>query len=148
MAYAEDTHMSEDPNHKKATILLIEDEPILVQLYAKALAKQPATVVTAHNKRSALEAIAEHKPDIILLDLMIPFGPGEDLINYEHPVGFDILEWVRHHPEYNSTKVAIMTNLDSDEHKKHAESLGVSKFLVKSDYEPKSISAIVTELLG
>lgn len=120
-------------------ILLVEDEPMISELYRTVLAAEQYVVVLAFNKTSAIHLIERHRPKIILLDLMIPIGPGENLIEYDHPVGFDILEWVHHHDALAHTKVVIITNLDSEEHKRHAEELGAALYLVKSSIEPKEM---------
>ncbi len=122
-----------------ATILLVEDEPLIAELYRSVLEAQHYTVTIASNKQAALQKIQETVPQLILLDLMIPIGGGEDLITYDHPVGFDILEWVKHHPECSQTKVMVLTNLDSNEHQSLAERLGAVAYLVKSNLEPHDI---------
>jgi len=129
-------------------ILLVEDEPIIAELYHTVLGMRPYRVFKAYNKRSAIELIQEHKPHLILLDLMIPIGPGEELITYDHPVGFDILEWVRHHPDTAHTKVVILTNLESEANREHAEKLGVTDYLVKAAHDPHDILKRVDSVLG
>lgn len=121
------------------TILLIEDEPIIAELYRTVLAMGDYDVVTAFNKQSALSLIQKRTPMVVLLDLMIPIGPGESLVTYDHPVGFDILEWMHHHATFKSIPVMVVTNLESDQYRKHAESLGVAGYFVKANLEPKDI---------
>ncbi len=128
-------------------ILIVEDEPMISEMYRTVLSKSAYHVLTALNKTAAIELITKHKPNIVLLDLMIPIGPGEELITYDHPVGFDILEWVRHHPDLDGTKIVIITNLDSLEHKRHAEQLGAIDYLVKANFGPKDIVKHVDALL-
>ncbi|MFH1171809.1 MAG: response regulator [bacterium] len=130
------------------SILLIEDEPMISELYSAVLGVRPYQLFKAFNKTSAIELITEHKPHLILLDLMIPIGRGEDLISYDHPVGFDILEWVHHHPEMAHTKIVVLTNLESDEFRDHAEKLGAVAYLIKAEHEPHDILAQVDLLLG
>lgn len=129
------------------TILLVEDEPMIAHLYHSILGMRPYMVLTAFNKQAAIQMIIRHRPHVILLDLMIPLGPGESLISYDHPVGFDILEWVNNHPELQHTKVAILTNLESEQYKKHAEQLGVSAYIVKAEHDPHELLATVESLL-
>lgn len=132
---------------KQPIILLVEDEPMIADLYATVLSTRPYRVLRALNKTSALSLIEEHRPHLILLDLMIPIGAGEDLISYDHPVGFDIVEWVHHHPELTGTKIVIITNLESDEHRRHAMQLGVTEYLVKAQYDPHAIAEKVETIL-
>ncbi|MBI4415323.1 MAG: response regulator [Candidatus Kerfeldbacteria bacterium] len=121
------------------TILLVEDEPIIAELYRAVLATRDYDVVTAFNKQSALTLIQERTPRVVLLDLMIPLGPGESLVTYDHPVGFDILEWMHHHAAYKSIPVMVVTNLESDQFRKHAESLGIAGYFVKANLDPKDL---------
>jgi CheY-like chemotaxis protein len=130
------------------TVMLVEDEPIIADLYETILGRKPYHIVKAFNKTSAIELIQEHRPSLILLDLMIPIGPGEDLITYDHPVGFDILEWIRDHPDLTHTKVVVLTNLESDAHREHAEHLGAAEYLVKVQHDPHDIAAKVDTLLS
>lgn len=128
-------------------ILLVEDEPMIAQLYAAVL-QSKYSVVTAHSKQAAIERLQEQRPDVLLLDLMIPIGVGEDLITYDHPVGFDILEWMRHHKDLQKTKVVIVTNVESDEHRRHAERLGAVLYLVKASMEPYELVRHVDAVTG
>lgn len=115
-------------------------------IYKTVLKDRRYEVVSAYNKQSALKYIDDHRPDLILLDLMIPIGPGEELITYDHPVGFDILEWLHHHKVYSKIPVVILTNLDSDMHKEHAEKLGAREYLVKANLEPHDVVRYVDAL--
>ncbi len=129
-------------------ILLIEDEPLIAELYRAVLTEGKYEVITAFNKRSAVELIERLKPRLVLLDLMIPIGSGEDFIEYDHPVGFDVLEWIRHHPGCKETKVIVITNLDSDDNKRMAESLGAVLYLVKAGMEPHELVRHVDSVLS
>lgn len=121
------------------TILLVEDEPMISELYRTVLTQHQYVVILAHNKQSALFLLEQHRPSLVLLDLMIPVGAGEGFIEYDHPVGFDVLEWAHHHPEFAAVKFVVITNLDSEEHRKHALQLGAAAYLVKADVEPIQI---------
>ncbi|MBI3956806.1 MAG: response regulator [Candidatus Kerfeldbacteria bacterium] len=130
------------------TILLVEDEPIIAEMYQAVLGTRPYRVILALNKQRAIELIEGEKPGLILLDLMIPIGAGEDLITYDHPVGFDILEWVNDHPDLAHTKVMVLTNLESTAHREHAERLGVTDYLVKAEHDPHDILRRVDAIVG
>ena len=122
------------------TVLIVEDEPLIAAIYTAVLRRLPYHVETAHSKQSALTKIQKLAPNLILLDLLIPLGVGEDLVEYSHPVGFDILEWVRHHPQYAHAKVIVLTNLDADLHEKHARALGADEYLVKANLDPLAVA--------
>ncbi len=127
-------------------ILLVEDEPIIASLYESILV-QKYDVITAGNKQLAILQLEAVHPHVLLLDLMIPLGVGEDFITYDHPVGFDILEWLHQHDELSDVRTIIITNLESDEHRKHAEQLGAVRYLVKASVEPHEILRNVDSVL-
>ena len=74
-----------------------------------------------HNGEDALTATLEYKPDLILLDAMMPKISG-----------FDVLDILRNTPETMNTRVIMLTALSQDKDRQRAESLGVDDYLVKS----------------
>lgn len=121
------------------TVLIVEDEPLISEIYRTVFAARKYVVLSAFNKQSAMHLIETQHPHVILLDLMIPIGPGEQMITYDHPVGFDILEWVRHHQGLVETSVIVVSNLDSAENRQRAQELGAAGYLVKADIEPHEL---------
>lgn len=130
------------------TVLIVEDEPLISEIYRTVFAARKYVVLSAFNKQSAMHLIETQRPRIILLDLMIPIGPGEAMIEYDHPVGFDLLEWVRYHQGLVETRVIIVSNLDSIENRQRAQELGASGYLVKADLEPHELVRQVDTILA
>ncbi len=130
------------------TVLIIEDEPLISEMYRTVFAARKYIVLSAFNKQSAMHLIETQHPRIILLDLIIPIGPGEAMITYDHPVGFDILEWVRHHRELVETSVIVVSNLDSAENRRRAQELGAAGYLVKADIEPHELVRQVDSIIA
>ncbi len=83
------------------TILIVDDTPNIVMPLEFLLGKQGFDVVTAFSGEEALEKILCHRPDLILLDIMLP---GID--------GYEICEIIRLKPEYKDIKVVFMTAKD------------------------------------
>lgn len=130
------------------TVLIIEDEPLISEIYRTVFAARRYVVLSAYNKQSAMHIIETQRPHLILLDLMIPIGPGEAMITYDHPVGFDILEWVRHHQGLVETSVIIVSNLDSVDDRRRAQELGAAGYLVKAELEPHELVRQVDSIVA
>ncbi len=111
--------MSEDPQGKK--ILLVEDDDALASVYMMRLKGEGFVVSRVANGEDALAAAKEHKPDLILLDAMMPKVSG-----------FDVLDILRNTPETANLKIIMLTALSQETDKQRAQGLGVDDYLVKS----------------
>lgn len=108
------------PTHPKK-ILLVEDDDNLANVYLTRLQAEGFDVRRVPNGEDALAAAIEYRPDLTLLDVMMP------QVN-----GFDVLDIIRNTPETANLKVIMMTALSQDSDKQRAESLGADDYLVKS----------------
>lgn len=121
-----------------AKILIVDDDPLLVRMYQTKFEADGNTVVTASNGEEGLAKVGTEKPDIVLLDIMMPKMDG--------------LETLRQIKASESTKkipVIMLTNVSSSE----ADSakgleLGAVAYLVKADYIPSEIVQKVKEILS
>jgi len=111
--------MSEDPKGKK--ILLVEDDDALASVYTMRLKGEGFVVTRVANGEDALAAAKEHRPDLILLDAMMPKVSG-----------FDVLDILRNTPETANLKIIMLTALSQETDKQRAQGLGVDDYLVKS----------------
>ncbi len=102
-------------------ILLVEDDDALASVYQTRLEAEGFFLRRVPNGEEALSATLEFKPDLILLDVMMPKVSG-----------FDVLDILRNTPETSGVKVIMLTALSQDSDKARAESLGVDDYLVKS----------------
>lgn len=123
-------------------IVLIEDEPSLVNLYTVAL-QSIGEVSVATTKVEALTLFqqwldSQTKPDVVLLDLILP-GAKTDAVVFADRVGFELLHWLRRQKLFELVPVIVMTNLDSAEDRKLSEELGANGYIVKSNVVPKQI---------
>ncbi len=106
---------------KQKKILMVEDDDALASVYQTRLQAENFTVKRVKNGEDALAATLEYKPDLILLDVMMPKVSG-----------FDVLDILRNTPETANVKIIMLTALSQDSDKEKAESLGVDDYLVKS----------------
>ncbi len=102
-------------------ILLVEDDTALAGVYRSRLELEGFEVQEVNNGEEALSAALDHKPDLILLDAMMPKISG-----------FDVLDILRNTPETTNIRVIMLTALSQPKDKERAESLGVDDYLVKS----------------
>ena len=112
-------HMQDDQPKKK--ILLVEDDVALAAVYRSRLELENFETYEVNNGEQALQAVMEFKPDLILLDAMMP------KVN-----GFDVLDILRNTPETANVRVIMLTALSQAKDKERAEALGVDDYLVKS----------------
>ena len=102
-------------------ILLVEDDDGLANVYKMRLETEGFTVRRVPNGEDALAAAIEFKPDLIVLDVMMPKVSG-----------FDVLDILRNTPETANVKVVMLTALSQDTDKEKAEKLGADDYMVKS----------------
>ncbi len=102
-------------------ILLVEDDGTLASVYKSRLELEGFTVEHVANGELALSKAIEFKPDLIVLDAMMP------KIN-----GFDVLDIIRNTPETMNVRVVMLTALSQPKDKQRAEALGADDYLVKS----------------
>lgn len=108
-------------NLKGKKILLVEDDDGLANVYQTRLEAEGFSVKRVPNGEDALAVAIEFKPDLILLDVMMPKVSG-----------FDVLDILRNTPETTNVKVVMLTALSQDTDKQKAEKLGADDYLVKS----------------
>lgn len=102
-------------------ILLVEDDEALASVYKSRLELEGFETISVNNGEEALSAAIEFKPDLILLDVMMPKISG-----------FDVLDILRNTPATANIHVIMLTALSQPKDKEKAESLGVDDYLVKS----------------
>lgn len=107
-----------DPKKK---ILLVEDDTALAMVYHSRLELEEFDVREVNDGEQALSVALEYKPDLILLDAMMPKISG-----------FDVLDILRNTPETTNIHVIMLTALSQPKDKERAENLGVDDYLVKS----------------
>lgn len=102
-------------------ILLVEDDDALANVYLMRLEAEGFEVRRVANGEDALADAITFKPDLVLLDVMMPKVSG-----------FDVLDILRNTPETANLKIIMLTALSQDSDKERAQSLGVDDYMVKS----------------
>jgi len=108
-------------NEHAKRILLVEDDDALASVYLVRLQAEGFDVRRVSNGEDALAAAISYRPDLVLLDVMMPKVSG-----------FDVLDILRNTPETANLKIIMLTALSQESDKQRAMSLGVDDYLVKS----------------
>jgi len=118
-------------------ILLVEDDDALANVYLMRLQAENFDVRRVSNGEEALAAAVNYKPDLVLLDVMMPKVSG-----------FDVLDILRNTPETANLKIIMLTALSQESDKERANSLGVDDYLVKSQVVIADVIERVKHHLG
>ena len=117
-------------------IAIIEDDMAISQMYRLKFEAEGYEVQTAENGKLGLELAEAFKPDIILLDLMMPEMTGDEM-----------LKELRAKPWGKTVTVIILTNLGEEEAPKSLRELNVHSFIVKAEMTPRQVAERVKAAL-
>jgi len=119
------------------TIYFIEDDPVVVKVYGAKFQREGFRVEVAEDGLAALKNLLKIKPDIVLLDLMMP------KLN-----GVDVLKYIRSTPELKKTPVIILSNAQMTALAQEAAAIGAEKALLKSSCTPSVLLETINSLLS
>jgi CheY-like chemotaxis protein len=122
-----------------AKILLVEDDAILVEMYQAKFELEGHEVRVATNGEECLAVLKEFRPELILLDILMP------KLN-----GFHVLKEIKKQPEMRQIPVILLTNLgqaEVDMNQELAKALGVNDYLIKSHHTPDEVVQKVVKVL-
>jgi len=114
---------------------MIEDFPVMQKFYKNALEQEGYQLDVADDGEVALRMVAETDYDVILLDMLLP-----------NVNGIEFLERFSSRPP--QTKIIVLSDFTDESRIKRARELGVSDYLVKSDYPPSELVKKLNELDG
>lgn len=117
-------------------ILLIEDDENLIRSFNDFISKEGFEFKNAVNGEEGINLAKQEKPDLILLDIVIPKKSG-----------FDVLQELKSDEALKNTPVIILTNLEEEKDIEKALSLGAYTYLVKANYSLEEIVKKIKEVL-
>jgi CheY-like chemotaxis protein len=118
------------------TILVVDDDVLLRDMYAERLKAEDFNVLVAQNGEEALTLLGQQKPDVILLDIMMP------KVN-----GFNVLDTIKNTPEIKDIPVILLTALIQEENRKRGMAAGAFDYIAKSESMPAEVVAKVRQAL-
>jgi len=118
-------------------ILFIEDESALQKTFEEILSQEGYKMISALDGEVGLKLAQTEKPDLILLDLVLPKVHG-----------FDVLKKLKENQETKEIPVIVLTNLEGIGDVEKAIELGATTYLVKADYSLKELVKKIKKALG
>ncbi len=122
-------------DYSKYNVLAVDDIPLNLLLVQKMLSRFNFKMRTAANGQQALDAVAALKPDLILLDLMMP---GID--------GFEVIRRLRADPETADIQIVILSALNSNEDVVKGFEVGANDFIMKPIIMEKLLTCVITQM--
>lgn len=120
---------------KSAKVLIVEDDKNICEMYAITFMRSGFTVYTASDGRSGIQKYQNKKPDIVLLDIMMPQVDGYAVLN---EIRKDIKVY---------TPVIMLTNLDANDFTRESQLDNIDAYLIKSHHSPREVVEKTIEVL-
>ncbi len=120
----------------KKTILIAEDDKFLSNIYRLKFTEKDFNVISASDGDEALIQLQKIKPDIIILDLLMPKKGG-----------FQVLAELKNNPLWKNIPVIIATNLGQPEDMKRAMELGAADYFIKADTKIDDVVSVILKHL-
>ena len=117
-------------------LLIVEDEKILAKVLQEKLEKEGFTIAVAGDGEAALSQIRSFRPDMVLLDIILPKKDG-----------LQVLEEIKADSEFSHLPVIMLSNLGEDEKIKSALKLGAVDYLVKAQHPINEVVEKIKEHL-
>lgn len=121
---------------QKIKVLIIEDEKILAEMYKDKFEEAGYQVDSVFSSEQALDYLKKEKPDLILLDILLP-----------RENGIFFLKKLKEMKEDSEVTIIAFSNYDEPRTKKEALGLGAVAYLIKTQYTPKELLEEVEKIL-
>lgn len=118
-------------------VLLVDDEQSIIEIFSGVLVKGNHVVVTAMNGKDALAKVETEKPDVILLDQILPDMNGND-----------VLKSLKAQDATKNIPVAMLSNYSDDKMMQEAISSGATDYILKYQIEPSDILQKVQQIVS
>lgn len=118
-------------------ILLVEDDNFIIDIYITKLKEVGFSVQSAVNGEDALAKIKQGRPDLVLLDIVLP-----------QVTGFEFLQEIKSMPELKNVPVIVLSNLGQKKEVEKGLSLGAAKYLIKAHYTPTEVVEEIRTVLN
>jgi two-component system alkaline phosphatase synthesis response regulator PhoP len=120
----------------QSKILVVDDEPPIVRLMEFILAREGYVMVAAVNGEEALARVREHKPDLVLLDIMMPRIDG-----------YEVARQLRADPEHCNIPIIMLSAKAQDEDVRRGVEVGVNEYITKP-FSPQYLIQVVNKYLS
>ena len=117
-------------------ILLVEDDPFLIEIYQKKLSSVGFNVEVIQNGKKALEWLGQNKPDLILLDIVLPEADG-----------WKVMRQLKEQDKLKDLIIVVLSNLGQKEEVEKGLKMGAVKYLIKAQFTPAEVVEEVKKIL-
>jgi DNA-binding response OmpR family regulator len=117
-------------------VLIVDDEPSIIVAIQFLMEQSGYETIVAFSGEEAIEAVAKHHPDLVLLDIMLPVVDG-----------FEVCQRVRENPEWKDIRIVLVTALGSEANAAKGMALGADAYIIKP-FANADLIAKVKELLA
>lgn len=118
-------------NDNILSVLIVEDEPLLQDVYRMVLSSQGYKVATASNGIQALSELKKHEPDVLLLDYFMPQMDGRTfMLNFDRS-------------EYEKVTIVVLSNISDEPSLEEMLELGANSYVLKSSIAPSDLIELV-----
>lgn len=121
----------------KKKILIVDDDAMISDMYLMKFTEDGFDAATVSDGKTALEKIESEKPDVILLDIVMPQMDG-----------FDVLKELGKKGLLQNTKVILLSNVGQKEDVEKGFSLGASEYIIKANFTPSEVLEKVKKIIG
>ena len=121
----------------KINIILIEDDSVLAEMYVQKFTREGYGITHALDGDEGLKLIREKRPDLVLLDIMMPKRSG-----------IEVLEELRQDAGTKDLTVILLSNVGDQEYIDKGMALGAAGYLIKSNYTPSEVVEEVAAILS
>lgn len=122
---------------EKHTVLLVEDDEMLHSMYIQKFTREGYEVLSGYNGAEGVQLAEEYKPDVILLDIIMPKMDG-----------FAALKKLKKNAEIAEIPVILLTNLGQEEDIRKGKELGATDYFIKANHTPQEVVDKVKEVLS
>ena len=123
--------------HTQLTIVLVEDDPFLAEIYVLRLEREGFKVIHARSGVEGLKNVLETKPSLVLLDLVLPKMDG-----------FSVLKELKANAVTRTIPVVILTNLGEKSDMEKGKELGAADYVIKAHLTPSEVAKKVKQILN
>jgi len=119
------------------SILLVEDDPLIVEIYTTKLQESGFQVENVVNGKDVFEKLKEKRYDLLILDIVLPYLTG-----------FEILRKIRKDEKFKDLRVLMLSNLSQKTDIALAKKLGAAGYLIKANFTPSEVIEEIKKILA
>jgi DNA-binding response OmpR family regulator len=120
----------------KKKVMLVEDDAFISDIYRVKLGKEGLEVLPAENGLEAMKILEKTIPDLVLLDIIMPYMDG-----------MDVLKKMKNEEKWKKIPIILLSNLSEKEKIEEALGIGADDYLIKSNFTPSEVLKKVNSVL-